>query len=389
MVAHRIAVAFATACWLLSKIALAGDPAEADPSEPPRGGEPEGEPIDVVVTGTRVRTTPFDSAADVEVITGDRAHPTGGKSFRDALVGVTGVRLNARGEDPTFSDLEVRGLNTNATSGANVLILLDGIPQRRLSFGGPYMGALPFDAVSRIELVKGPMSSQYGRGSLAGAIQLFTHPGSEAPGATLRMMHEMVTDTQRGSLQLRGPLPMDDTTFSVTGSGTVSNGWQPRTNTRHGDVYVHVDSHLTFRDHLVLVGGFYDAAEQAVSPVLIDRDGNRLPGIDRDTNLGVPEQNTLDVEETRLAARYTHDFSPSTQLGLTVARWSADTLWKMGRPSDAPASGSVVTRTARNLGWEESSWLTEVQLQSRYEVISQVAGVLTGGVSQRRNRKVG
>jgi len=337
--------------------------------------------VDVVVTGTRVRTAAFDSATDVEVITGERVHPAGGKSFRESLVGVTGVRLNARGEDPTFSGIEVRGLSTNATSGANALILLDGIPQRRLSFGGPYMGALPYDAVSRIELVKGPLSSQYGRGSLAGAIQLFTHPGSETFGARARMLHELVTNTQRGSLSVYGPLPLEDTTFSVTGSGTVSNGWQPRSNARHGDVYVHVSSYLTLCDHVRLTVGYYDAEEQSVSPVLIDEDGDRLRGIDRDANLAVPDQNALDIAETRLGINYTHDFSPTMQLGVTVARWAADTGWKMGRPSDAPGSGTVVTRPARDLDWEESSWLTEIQLQESYQLSEDIAGVVTGGVS--------
>ena len=358
-------------------------PAAAQQAEPaPDVEQSEPEPIDVVVTGTRVRTAPFDTAADVEVIVGDRVHPTGGKSFRESLTGVTGIKLNNRGEDPTFSGLEVRGLSTNATSGANVLILLDGFPQRRLSFGGPYMGSLPYDAVQRIEVVKGPLSSQYGRGSLAGAIQLFTHPGQERFGARVQMLHERVTETQRGSVSVYGPVPhAGETTFSLTGSGTVSNGWQPRAATRRGDAYLHVRSYLTLRDRLELMAGYFDAAEQSVAPVLIDRSGERLPGISRDMNLAVPDQNSLDTQEQRLGIIYSHSFSPTFQVDVKVARWSADTSWQVGRPSDAPASGTVVARTARDLDWEEESWLTEIQLQEGFEISDAVAGVVTGGVT--------
>lgn len=385
--AYRRPLCTLSVAVLLCAAPAAAQQAAAEPGPPPEAqleAEAETEPdvVDVVVTGTRVRTAPFDTAADVEVISGERVHPTGGKSFRDSLTGVTGVKLNNRGEDPTFSGLEVRGLSTNATSGANVLVLLDGFPQRRLSFGGPYMGSLPYEAVHRIEVVKGPLSSQYGRGSLAGAVQLFSHPGREHFGARVRMIHERVTDTQRGSVSVYGPIPhAGETTFSLTGSATVSNGWQPRAATRRGDVYLHVRSYLTLRDRVDLTAGYFDAAEQSVAPVLIDASGERLPGISRDANLAIPEQNALDIEEKRFGVVYTHSFSPTFELEVKVGRWSADTSWKVGRPSDAPESGTVVTRAARNLDWEEESWLTEIQLQESYEVGSAVAGVVTGGVT--------
>ena len=359
------------------------DPEQAEASEP--GDEEdtvEDEPIDVVVTGTRSRASRFDSPADVTVLGGDALSQPGHKSFREPLTTVGGVRANARGEHPTFSGLEMRGLSTNNTSGGNVLILLDGIPQRRLSFGGPYMGALPYDAVSRIEVVKGPLSAQYGRGSLAGAVQLFTHPGTAELGARTRFMHELVTNSLRGSLRLTGPLPVvEDTTWSLTGTGLASSGWQPRTEMTKGDVYLHVMSQPTLDDEIHLVAGVFSTAEEAVAPVLIDQTGERLPGIKRDANLAVPDHNRLDLTELRVGSSYSRYLSDHVELKITGAFWHADTHWLMGRPSDRPAAGGVVNRPARDLDWTEQSFLAEAQTVWRYELDEMLNGALTAGVS--------
>jgi hypothetical protein len=86
--------------------------------------------------------------------------------------------------------------------------------------------------------------------------------------------------------------------FSLTGTGTVAGGWQPRTALTKGDIYLlHLHSQPTLDDELHLMLGVFSTGEEAVSPVLIDQAGNRLPGIARDANLAVPEQNRLDLTE--------------------------------------------------------------------------------------------
>ena len=96
--------------------------------------------------------------------------------------------------------------------------MLDGIPQRRLSFGGPYNGALPNEAVTRMELLKGPASSLYGRYALSGALQLFTEPGGDEFRLKTSTLLESEVDAATTSLTLSGPIT-DWATFSVTGSG--------------------------------------------------------------------------------------------------------------------------------------------------------------------------
>ena len=95
-----------------------------------------------MVTGTRTQTEAMDVPADVKVVGPDRLRRPGTKGATETLTDISGVKLNPRQDNAIFTDLEVRGLTGNATSGGNVLVMLDGIPQRRLS-GAVYLGALP------------------------------------------------------------------------------------------------------------------------------------------------------------------------------------------------------------------------------------------------------
>lgn len=334
---------------------------------------------EVVVTATRVGAPAFDTAADVTSIPASVIGRPGTKNFREALSFIPGVRIESRQENTIFSELELRGLNSNWTSGGNVLILLDGVPQRRLSFGGPYMGALPVHELERMELVKGPVSAQYGRGSLAGALQLFTDSGGPEWEYGASVSREEVTRAQWSTIRVSGPLAGTGGTFSLTGTGYWADGWQPWTEAGHERLTFHLDQPIGDADRIKLICSIFDGEENVAGPVLIDRDGERVDGIEPDTNLAVPSQNSIDITEIRAALIYAHDFAEWLGLKATGAYWNADTFWKMGRPSDAPAMGTLVSRPARNLDWREDSWFYELQLQYKYEVPDAIEGTFTLG----------
>ncbi len=113
---------------------------------------------EIVVTGTPQAMELNRMPADVTVIHEEQLRQPGINGYQDALRReVPGVKISPRQEgDIATPGLEVRGLDSNPTSGGNVLILLDGVPQRRLSFGGPYAGGLPFNAVNRIGIGQRP-----------------------------------------------------------------------------------------------------------------------------------------------------------------------------------------------------------------------------------------
>jgi len=362
--------------------------ADVSQSDPEGDAEEAAELQEVTVTGTRVETKTINQPADVRVVQEERLKRPGTKSAPQALSDVSGVKMNPRQEAATFTDLEVRGLSSNTTSGGNVLILLDGIPQRRLSFGGPYMGALPYDAISRMELVKGPMSSVYGRNALVGALQLFSDPGSPNQEFDVSLSYEYPTHTAHTGLKTSGPIggtPTDGTrvsTYSLTGSFTWAEGWQPRNQAVKGDIYLHVDWHLTDKDTLTFLGGYFNTDEECVAPVFINKNGTLLPGFERDTNLAVPGQNSLGLQEYRLAVRYTRKWMKQIKTKATVSYWHGDTFWEVGRPGDAPGgTNTVVSRSASDRTFTENALFTELEMIASYDATSWLKGSLNLGAS--------
>jgi outer membrane receptor protein involved in Fe transport len=337
------------------------------------------------VTATRVATRAVDLPADnLTVFTQD--FTAWSRNAVDALAAAPGIKVNTRQADHLYvMGLEVRGLTANETSGNNVLVLLDGIPQRRLSYGGPYSGALPFDAVSRLELVKGPLGSLYGRGALAGALQLFTDSGQREWQVTTASRFEDSTDLLRGALRVGGPLScVEGGTFGLTIGAKQADGWQPRTASQKRDAYVHVRCPVTSADTVSVVAGFIEGAEEQVAPVPIDRNGRRLAGVSRDENLAVPGQNALDVEEYRVGANWEHRFDETLRTTLALAYWHGDTYWHVGRPADAPATGTVLSRPASLLDWEDDSLLAQGEVQKSVEWRDWLTCAFTVGASFER-----
>ncbi|MBI5536102.1 MAG: TonB-dependent receptor [Deltaproteobacteria bacterium] len=371
-----------------SSAALPASSASPAPSASPHKDKKpaSGDAITVVVTGTRAPTEAIDVPADVKIVGPERLRRPGSKGAPAALTEISGVKLNPRQENAIFTDLEVRGLTGNATSGGNVLVLLDGIPQRRLS-GAAYLGALPYESIWREELVKGAMSGLYGRNALAGALQLFSDPGSYENRLEVSTFYEHPTRDGRTALKFSGPIgsePISGTklsTYSIAGSYNQTGGWQPRTARQKGDVYLHVNLALSARDTLTLLSGFFTGAEEYVSPVPVDNAGHRLPGVPRNANYGIPDQNSLDLLETRLGARHTRAWSENITTKLTAAYWRGDTDWKIGRPDDRPDTGTIMARFTGNRRSLEISTFTEAELELKGRLTPELAGSLNAGAS--------
>ncbi len=360
---------------------------DASPDADEEGQDPS---LELTVTGSRVKTDARNLPADIKTVNQERLRRPGTKSALTALSEIPGVKMNPRQENSIFNDFEIRGLSGNSTSGGNALMLLDGIPQRRLSFGGPYYGALPYDAVTRVELVKGPTASLYGRNALAGAVQLFTDPGSPTYTWDVSLMGEIPTNTVHAAVKSAGPVyknPIGSatelSTYSLTGSFTYAGGWQPLNESSRGDVYLHTELNLSDDDTLTVLAGFFDAAEEAVAPVFVKENGERMPNFDRDTNLAVPGQNSLDLKEYRLGVRYTRDWLAKEllQSKLTAAYWHGDTLWKVGRPSDQPSEGTQIARSASDRGFYENGVFTELEFNGKYDAASWLSGAWNLGTS--------
>lgn len=344
-----------------------------------------------VVTASREATEILKTPASVVVFEEVDLRKPGNKILLEPLNPVPGVKINQRQNNGIFGGgIDLRGLSTNATSGGNVLILVDGVPQRRLSFGGPYFGAVPFDAADRMELAKGALTSQYGRGAMVGTLQLFTLPETPGERVTAISTYESETEFLKQTLSVTTPISLGSETgaLKVTASFDDAKGWQDRTNSTHGNVYLSSELPLSASDTLRLSGGFYRGYEDLASQLFIDREGNLGRYLDWDDNLSVLDHNFLEVEEARFAAGWEHAFDDSTTLEFTAAYWSAASDWGVSRPWGNYA-GSVGAFTAadcqyQTLDWDETGIFTNLGLTRHYQIGENLGGFFVTGLQYDR-----
>lgn len=127
----------------------------------------------MVVTASGFQQKIEDSAASISVITREQLQKRAYRDVTDALKDVPGVVVTGGGSS---SDISIRGMGSKYT-----LMLVDGkkVDSRgtRPNSDGPGIeqGWLPpLQAIERIEVVRGPMSSRYGSDAMGGVINVIT-----------------------------------------------------------------------------------------------------------------------------------------------------------------------------------------------------------------------
>jgi vitamin B12 transporter len=135
----------------------------------------------VVVTATQVPTLLPDVPAGVTVITQQEMQARGDTTLTQALSDVPGLGVVQSGGPGGQASVFIRGTNSEDT-----LVLIDGVPADDPSIAN---GAFNFgedtpDDLSRIEIVRGPMSGIYGSGAIGGVINLITLQGAGKPPAS-------------------------------------------------------------------------------------------------------------------------------------------------------------------------------------------------------------
>ena len=127
----------------------------------------------MVVTASGFQQKIEDSAASISVITREQLEKRAYRDVTDALKDVPGVVVTGGGSS---SDISIRGMGSKYT-----LMLVDGkkVDSRgtRPNSDGPGIeqGWLPpLQAIERIEVVRGPMSSRYGSDAMGGVINVIT-----------------------------------------------------------------------------------------------------------------------------------------------------------------------------------------------------------------------
>ena len=163
----------------------------------------------IVISATGFEQNITDAPASITVVPGEELQKVAYRDLTDALKDVQGVTVTGPAAE---RDIFIRGL-----PGSYTLILVDGKRQstrdtRTNGNAGFEQSFLPpANAIERIEVIRGPMSSLYGSDAMGGVINVITRKvadkwtGSFTVDATAQQ-HSKFGNALQGSYYMSGPL---------------------------------------------------------------------------------------------------------------------------------------------------------------------------------------
>ena len=141
--------------------------ASAQSSATPATGLPA-----VLVTASRLPSTPSGLAQNVTVIDQAQLQEANPGRLEDILARVTGVYVDSAGKAGGFSSLYMRGAENS-----HLLIMIDGVKVNdpTTTRGSAYdLSSIDVSQIERIELLRGPASAIHGGEALAGVLNIVT-----------------------------------------------------------------------------------------------------------------------------------------------------------------------------------------------------------------------
>ena len=143
------------------------------------------------------------SASAISVLTGAELARTAATSVEDTAGLAPGVTFS---QNTGFAQLTIRGIGTNvvfAGSDPSSAVYLDGVYLAR-----PAMVLGDFLDLERVEVLRGPQGTLYGRNAVGGALNVITQPPSESLSATERVGFGNL-QALRAEARVSGPLVKD------------------------------------------------------------------------------------------------------------------------------------------------------------------------------------
>ena len=181
----------------------------------------------VVVTASGFEQAVEDAPASITVIPRAELEKKSYKDVTDALKDVPGVVVTGGGSS---SDISIRGMASSYT-----MLLVDGRRQNsretRPNSDGPGIeqGWLPpIEAIERIEVVRGPMSSLYGSDAMGGVVNIITRKVPKAWAGSVRLETQQQEASRSGDIYqtsffLGGPVQTDLLGLQVYGQKSRRN----------------------------------------------------------------------------------------------------------------------------------------------------------------------
>ena len=295
-------------------------------------------PQQITVTATRVPTPVNQLVAELTVIDRATIERSEGRTLVELLSQQAGLQFASNGGLGKTASVFIRGLESRHT-----LLLVDGVRVGSATVGTPSLDNLPLEAVERIEIVRGPLSSLYGNGALGGVVQVFTRQGAQGLTANAKMS---AGSNRYG--QVAAGLGFGNQVFDVA------------VQAQHTDVRgisatnpeVPFGSHNPDRDGFRQNAGSLRLGWRPAGDWRVDLLGLQSTGLTGiDDGPGVNARAELRNEIVALSARGSVQPGWNTRIGLSQSTDAYDTLVSA---SAFAALGAIQTRT-RQASWENST----------------------------------
>ncbi|WP_372373045.1 ligand-gated channel protein [Vreelandella venusta] len=195
---------------------------------------------DVVVTASGFEQQISSAPASISVISREELERGHYQNATDALRDVPGVIVTGGGAGDRGNDISIRGMPSQYT-----LILVDGRPQSSResrpngSAGFEQDWLPPLQAIERIEVVRGPMSTLYGSDAIGGVINVITRKVADEWHGNVQLdtvlqENSNSGDSRQANFYLSGPLVGDRLGLQVYGRASerdeddILNGYEEK-----------------------------------------------------------------------------------------------------------------------------------------------------------------
>ncbi len=135
---------------------------------------------EVIVTATRYPKALRDIALATVVIEKEEIEQNGAHSLGELLSAHAGIDVKDIGSHGGVSSIFIRGMPSNGT-----LVLMNGNPINSITTGMADLSSVDVNAIERIEIIKGPVSSFYGANGLGGVVNIVTVNNYTSPEIVL------------------------------------------------------------------------------------------------------------------------------------------------------------------------------------------------------------
>ena len=205
-----LALCSISALGLILPHAAAATSGQSDPAATQEGGQPAAD--EIVITATLREQTLQEVPVAVSVVSGEQLDAIGASSVESVANAAPSLTFT-KGSNQSNSSLSIRGIGTTVFSAATepaVSVIVDDVPMARSG-----QGFQDLIDVQRVEVLRGPQSTLFGKNASAGLVSVTT----KAPSSTLTGSFDAML-AEGGELQLRGSIsgPLSDKLgFSLSG----------------------------------------------------------------------------------------------------------------------------------------------------------------------------